>query len=156
MSDQINIWIIDRKGVITQEPIIVSKAAIQPDYITQDASTFELPDDATTRKMFDTAMCYVGKLGLQPYYLYRQGYMSGQLENVSCCREGAEGMYNIQIMEEHQTIIGIGGAATTKVVDFKAHRIKSSFNAKDLATYLNSVDKYIEKRALLLESAYKE
>ena len=47
MSDQINIWIIDRKGVITQEPIIVSKAAIQPDYITQDASTFELPDDAS-------------------------------------------------------------------------------------------------------------
>lgn len=117
---------------------------------------FELPDDATTRKMFDTAMHYVEKLGLRPYYLYRQGYMSGQLENVSCCREGAEGMYNIQIMEEHQTIIGIGGAATTKVVDFKANRIKSSFNAKDLATYLNSVDKYIEKRALLLESAYKE
>lgn len=144
-------------------------AALAPDDITLHAlalkrgsrlkmnlADFELPDDATTRKMFDTAMCYVGKLGLQPYYLYRQGYMSGQLENVSCCREGAEGMYNIQIMEEHQTIIGIGGAATTKVVDFKAHRIKSSFNAKDLATYLNSVDKYIEKRALLLESAYKE
>ena len=28
MSDQINIWIIDRKGVITQEPIVVSKAGI--------------------------------------------------------------------------------------------------------------------------------
>ena len=47
MSEQVNIWIIDRKGVITQEPIVVSKAAIQPDYITQDASTFELPDDAS-------------------------------------------------------------------------------------------------------------
>ena len=47
MSDQINIWIIDRKGTITQEPIIVSKAAIQPDYITQDASAFELPYDAS-------------------------------------------------------------------------------------------------------------
>lgn len=31
MSDQINIWIIDRKGSITQEPIVVSKASIQPD-----------------------------------------------------------------------------------------------------------------------------
>ena len=47
MSDQINIWIIDRKGAITQEPIVVSNAAIQPDYITQDASMFELPDDVS-------------------------------------------------------------------------------------------------------------
>lgn len=47
MSEQVNIWIIDRRGTITQEPIIVSKSNIQPDYITQDASTFELPDDAS-------------------------------------------------------------------------------------------------------------
>ena len=47
MSEQVNIWIIDRKGAITQEPIVVSKAAIQPDYITQDSSTFELPYDAS-------------------------------------------------------------------------------------------------------------
>ena len=57
-------------------------------------------------------------------------------------------------MEEHQTILGIGGAATTKVVDFKAGRLKSAFNAKDLTTYLDDIDTYIEKRALLLEEAY--
>ena len=63
-------------------------------------------------------------------------------------------MYNIQIMEEHQTIIGVGGAATTKVVDFRQNRLKSSFNAKDLVTYLRDVDSYIEKRRLLLKEAY--
>ena len=143
--------------------------ALEPDDITLHAlalkrgsrlkmnlEDFELPDDATTQAMFDTAMRYVEAAGLKPYYLYRQGYMSGQLENVSCCRPGAEGMYNIQIIEEHQTIIGVGGAATTKVVNFKEKRMRSSFNAKDLTTYLNSVDKYIEKRAQLLESAYQE
>ena len=68
MSDQINIWIIDRKGAITQEPIIVSKAAIQPDYITQDASTFELPDDASfvrgdfilAKVMYSSAVSFFG------------------------------------------------------------------------------------------------
>ena len=80
--------------------------------------------------------------------------MSGQLENIGCCRKGAEGMYNIQIMEEHQTIIGMGGAATTKVVDHRAGRLKSSFHAKDLLTYLRDIDVYIEKRSLLLEEAY--
>lgn len=114
----------------------------------------ELPSDEETRRMSEIAMSYVKKLGMRPYYLYRQGYMSGDLENVSCCRDGAEGMYNIQIMEEHQTIIGIGGAATTKVVDFRRQRMKSSFNAKDLVTYLRDIDIYIEKRRELLDEAY--
>ena len=39
------------------------------------------------------------------------------------------------------------------VVDFRAQRMKSSFNAKDLATYLRDVDIYIEKRRQLLEEA---
>ena len=114
----------------------------------------ELPSDEETRRMSEIAMSYVRKTGMHPYYLYRQGYMSGDLENVGCCRAGAEGMYNIQIMEEHQTIIGIGGAATTKVVDFRRKRMKSSFNAKDLVTYLRDIDIYIEKRRELLDEAY--
>ncbi len=104
--------------------------------------------------MSEIAMDYMARYDYKPYYLYRQGYMAGDLENVGCCHTGAEGMYNIQIMEEHQTIIGIGGAATTKVVDFRRKRMKSSFNAKDLVTYLRDVDLYIEKRRNLLEEAY--
>ena len=114
----------------------------------------ELPSDRETRKMFEVAMERVERLGMKPYYLYRQGYMSGDLENVGCCRAGAEGMYNIQIMEEHQTILGIGGAASTKVVDTRAGKLKSVFHAKDLATYLRDIDYYIERRRMLLEEVY--
>ena len=91
---------------------------------------------------------------MKPYYLYRQGYMRGDLENVGCCRDGAESMYNIQIMEEHQTIIGIGGAAATKVVDARAGRLKSTFHAKDLMTYLRDIDYYTERRRTILEEVY--
>ncbi len=114
----------------------------------------ELPGDAETRRMSKTALAFIDKCGMKPYYLYRQGYMSGDLENIGCCLPGAEGMYNIQIMEEHQTIFGMGGAAATKVVDHRAHRIRSVFNAKDLVTYLRDIDEYIEKRRLLLEEVY--
>ncbi len=115
---------------------------------------YELPDDETCRQMFAIAMDYVAKAGLKPYYLYRQGYMSGQMENVGCSRPGAESMYNIQIMEEHQTILGIGGAATSKVVDHKNKRLKSAFNAKDLITYERDIDIYVEKRRALVEETY--
>ena len=141
--------------------------ALEPDDITlhslalkrgsvlkMNLEQYELPDDDTCRELFNIAMDYVTKAGLEPYYLYRQGYMKGQMENVGCSRHGAESMYNIQIMEEHQTIIGIGGAATSKIVDFQAKRLKSSFNAKDLITYIRDIDIYIEKRRLLLEETY--
>ena len=104
--------------------------------------------------MSETALGYIARAGMHPYYLYRQGYMSGDLENIGCCRPGAEGMYNIQIMEEHQTILGIGGAAATKVVDPETTVMRSAFNAKDLRTYLSEIDTYIAKRDALIASAY--
>ena len=115
----------------------------------------DLPDAKETRKMSEIALAAVHAAGMQPYYLYRQGYQSGDLENIGCCKKGAEGMYNIQIMEEHQTILGIGGAAATKVVDFRHHCLKSAFNAKDLKTYLRDIDSYIEKRKQLLKEIYE-
>ena len=111
---------------------------------------YELPDDATAQRMFDIAMRHVKELGMRPYYLYRQGYMRGQLENVGCCHQGAESMYNIQIMEEHQTVLGIGAAATSKIVNFREGRLKSAFHPKDLNTYMKHIDTYIAKRGQLL------
>lgn len=141
--------------------------ALEPDDITLHAlalkkgsrlklqlEDIELPSDQMVQEMFAIAMREVDRLGLKPYYLYRQGYMSGQMENVGCSIAGAESMYNIQIMEENQTIIGIGGAATTKVIHPLTRRLQTSFNAKDLTTYLNCVDKYIEKRSALLAEAF--
>lgn len=141
--------------------------ALEPDDITLHAlalkrgsrlkeqlQTTPLPDDATARRMFSLALKAVEEKGFQPYYLYRQGYMSGQLENIGCCKTGAESMYNIQIMEENQTIIGIGPAAVTKVPGGGGKRLHSSFNAKDLISYVRDIDRYIEKRADLLHTAY--
>ena len=116
----------------------------------------ELPSDAETLRMSEVAVRAVEEAGYRPYYLYRQGYMSGDLENVGYARAGAESVYNIQIMEERQTIIGIGGAATTKVLGIRSGRMHSAFHAKDLRTYLRDIDIYIEKRRALLRAEYEE
>ena len=116
----------------------------------------ELPPDAETLRMSAAAECAVKEAGYRPYYLYRQGYMSGDLENVGYARAGAESIYNIQIMEERQTIVGIGGAATTKVLGIRSGRMRSAFHAKDLVTYLRDIDIYIEKRRALLRAEYEE
>lgn len=116
---------------------------------------FDLPEDSEVRKMGDVAEKMLRAKKYLPYYLYRQGYISGQIENIGYCKRGAEGIYNVQIMDERQTILGVGAAATTKVPDNENLRLQTSFNAKDLITYLRDADKYIENRSKVLAEIYK-
>ena len=111
---------------------------------------FDLPSDEEVRKMSEYATKTLRGAKFSPYYLYRQGYMSGQIENVGWSRFGAEGIYNIQIMSERQIILGVGSAASTKIPDKNAKKILTAFNAKDLTTYLRDIDKYIERRKEIL------
>ena len=52
--------------------------------------------------------------GYFPYYLYRQKNMTGNLENVGYALPEKEGLYNILMMEERQTILALGAGATSK------------------------------------------
>ena len=58
-------------------------------------------------------------------------------------------------MGERQTILGIGGAASTKVPDTINKKIQTAFNAKDLETYLRDIEKYIERREKILAEVYQ-
>ena len=113
---------------------------------------FNLPSDLEVRKMAEHAAKVLRGENFYPYYLYRQGYMSGQIENVGWCKRGAEGIYNVQIMGEQQTIIGVGAAASTKVPD--GNRIQTAFNAKDLKTYLQELERYTARREEILAQVY--
>ncbi|HLN61600.1 MAG TPA: coproporphyrinogen dehydrogenase HemZ [Symbiobacteriaceae bacterium] len=54
------------------------------------------------------------EMGQHPYYLYRQKFMVGSMENVGYSLPGKESIYNIQMMEERQTVVGLGAGATSK------------------------------------------
>ena len=93
------------------------------------------------------------RLGMKPYYLYRQKNMSGNFENVGYARPGKYGLYNILIMEEVQTIIALGAGCISKRV-WPDGRIERSDSIKDVCLYLEKIDEMIErKRALMCEGA---
>lgn len=115
---------------------------------------FELPNDEEVRRMADAAERLLRWKKYSPYYLYRQGYISGGIENIGYCKQGAGCIYNVQIMDERQTILGVGAAASTKVPDNVAMRLQTSFHAKDLLTYLRDIDRYISNRAKVLAEVY--
>ena len=85
---------------------------------------------------------------LKPYYLYRQKNMSGNFENVGYAMEGKEGIYNILIMEEKQTIVALGAGSITKVV-LPDGRIERCDNVKDVALYIEKIDEMIERKKSL-------
>jgi oxygen-independent coproporphyrinogen-3 oxidase len=71
-----------------------------------------------------------------PYYLYRQKNAQGNLENVGFCQKGYEGLYNIFIMEELQSIYACGAGAVTKIVGDKGEKIRRIFAPKYTYEYL--------------------
>lgn len=97
---------------------------------------------------------YAQKMGLEPYYLYRQKNMAGNFENVGYARPGCAGVYNILIMEEKQTIMALGAGATTKFVMDGGSRIERVANVKDVTNYLDRVDEMIERKEKGMEAIH--
>ncbi|MBQ7433925.1 MAG: coproporphyrinogen dehydrogenase HemZ [Lachnospiraceae bacterium] len=98
-------------------------------------------------EMMAVAERYARMLGLEPYYLYRQKNMSGNLENVGYAKPGKAGIYNILIMEEKQTIVALGAGATTKAVF--GDRIERCENVKDIHNYMDRIEEMIERKKKL-------
>jgi oxygen-independent coproporphyrinogen-3 oxidase len=84
--------------------------------------------------------------------------MAGNLENVGYCMEGKECLYNILMMEEKHTVLGCGAGCSSKFVlpsrdgDPSHKRVERCDNGKDIRSYVDDVEKFIDrKRALLSE-----
>lgn len=104
-----------------------------------------------TEETMQIAMDGAVQMGMEPYYLYRQKNMAGNFENVGYAAEGKEGLYNILIMEEKQTIAALGAGSISKRI-FPDGRIERCDNVKDVNLYIQKIDEMIQrKRNLLLE-----
>lgn len=84
--------------------------------------------------------------GYRPYYLYRQKNMTENLENVGYAKPGKEGLYNILIMEEKQSILALGAGATTKYVMPGQDQIERVENVKSLKDYIERIDEMIGRK----------
>ena len=101
-----------------------------------------------TDETMDIAAAGAARLGMEPYYLYRQKNMSGNFENVGYARPGKFGLYNILIMEEKQTIVALGAGSITKLV-LPGGRIERTDNVKDVKLYIEKIDEMIERKEQL-------
>lgn len=89
--------------------------------------------------------------GYEPYYLYRQKYQAGGLENVGWAKPGKACVYNVDTMEEISDNIAVGANAISKRYFGSENRIERYAAPKDLPTYISKIDKIIEERQKLFK-----
>ncbi|WP_418792262.1 coproporphyrinogen dehydrogenase HemZ [Phosphitispora sp. TUW77] len=103
-------------------------------------------------KMLYIAQEAAVNMGMKPYYLYRQKNMVSPLENVGYTRSGHECVYNIQMIEERQTVIGLGGGAGSKFVKAGTWYLTSHYNPKDPDVYISRINEIIAMKVDKLRS----
>jgi coproporphyrinogen III oxidase-like Fe-S oxidoreductase len=115
---------------------------------------FEIPGQEELNKMYEQTALLSKDLHMEPYYMYRQKNMVGNMENIGYKTPGKEGIYNIQMIEEKQTIIALGADAVCKIVFLEENRHERFANVKDVREYINRIDEMIEKKIALLDTLY--
>ena len=113
-----------------------------------------LPEPRTVQEMVEMSAAMIRAGGWSPYYLYRQKNSPGNMENVGYAKPGAECIYNIDIIEERRTIIGMGPSAASKAVCPEEWRLDSCHFPKDIPTYVNRIAELTAKRDQLITNLF--
>jgi len=101
---------------------------------TQNKANITLPAAHCAEEMLQITNATCTAAGLLPYYLYRQKNMVGMLENVGYSKLGHECLYNVGMMAETQSVLGIGAGAVSKFVE--GEKISREFNVKNAEIYI--------------------
>ena len=118
----------------------------------QEGRTADLHAEITG--MVEAAYASARRMGLAPYYLYRQKNIAGNFENTGYAELDKAGIYNILIMEEKQTILAAGAGASTKILlrdpirkeGGKEANLVRAENVKNINDYIARIDEMIERK----------
>lgn len=127
---------------MTVHSLAIKRAAI----MNKNRDRFQVTPQNEVNQMIEASFRSALDMGMEPYYLYRQKNIAGNLENVGYARPGRAGLYNILIMEEKQTIIAAGAGGSTKVVIPGENRIERIENVKNVKDYIERIDEMIERK----------
>lgn len=138
---------LDRVLQLEPENITVHSLAVKrgSDLAVEDEE-YHYRQGRNVTQMLDVSRKVLKREGYRPYYLYRQKHMSGSQENIGYCREGTAGLYNVRIMDEHQTIIALGAGGVTKVYDSKKNQLSRVPNVNNYNIYVERLSQMLERK----------
>lgn len=89
---------------------------------------------------------------LYPYYMYRQKNIIEWGENIGYSKLGKESIFNIEMIEENQNTMALGGGGISKIVVEERKGIdyiERYVNPKDPALYIKELEKRCEEKIAL-------
>lgn len=110
-----------------------------------------MPEPQAVSEMVAYAQETLTAAGYRPYYLYRQKNTAANLENVGYAKAGFESAYNVMMMDDSQTILGIGAGASTKVIGGQ-RGIERLTECKYPYDYLARFDELMQQKEIQLRA----
>ena len=105
-----------------------------------------LPSGETAAEMVRMGRNTAERMGMRPYYLYKQKYMAGNLENTGYALPGHECIYNVDIMEETSHILAMGAGGISKRIYPEEGHIGRAPNVSHIETYIARLDEMIRRK----------
>ena len=99
-----------------------------------------------TAAMMDYSIQRLTQEGVEPYYLYRQTRMAGNLENTGWAKPGTICRYNIYTMDESNSVIACGAGGVSKLKDPYSGRLERIFNFKYPTEYITRNGEILERK----------
>lgn len=121
-------------------------AAKRKSLLTRADREFYRQGEKQVGNMLDEAYKSLKNNAYSPYYLYRQKNMIGAFENVGYSLEGRENLYNVRIMDEHQTIAALGAGGISKAYYPKEDKIERVPNVNNYLIYIDRVEEMIDRK----------
>ena len=135
-------------------------AALEPENITihclarkRGARLYFGPTGCLPAETLDRCYEILEQKGYEPYYLYRQKYMAGGLENVGFCRKGTASHYNICMMEELSDVMALGSGGVTKLCSENGRKVHRVANPKYPKEYIERIETIVREKEHLLDEA---
>lgn len=136
---------VDCAVALSPENLTVHTLALKKGSVLK-VDGYDNASDEEAARMVDYAREAAAKAGYCPYYMYRQKYVSGNLENVGYSKPGKYCIYNVDIMEETTTIIANGAGGISKKLDIASNALERCANPKGLDVYLARGEAVSEKK----------
>ena len=123
--------------------------------LKQENTLHNIPCEREAIRMWEISRQGSYEMGMVPYYLYRQKRIAGNLENIGYSLPRKECIYNIQMIEEKQTIIGLGTGGSSKLIQPDSQQHINRYNPKDPLIYIKRIEQLIAWKVKEIEKQKK-
>lgn len=135
---------VDKAIALSPENITVHTLAIKRGSVLK-LNEFDNTQGCTAENMVNYSQEALLRANYFPYYMYRQKYVTGNLENSGFTKEGFGCIYNVDIMEETSSILAAGAGAISKRVFLTKNRIERLAHQKEVKGYIENFESNVNK-----------